>query len=297
MKRKQIVITGADSQLGQTFKENWPMFDHAKQHELVCCGINQIDITSRASIESKLCSKNVDVIINMAAYTDVDKAEQEEERSYQINQLGAKVLATWAMESKCKLIHISTDFVFSGRKKSPYLTTDSTGPLNVYGKSKLAGENEILKINPELSSIIRTSWLYSQFRKNFVRTMLRLMSERESLNIVNDQIGSPTSTHSVVDLIFAMLKKSDFSGIYHWSDIGSISWYEFAIAVQNMARELGILTTSIPIQPISSEKYPTKALRPKYSVLDVSLAKDKFNVVPHAWNERLRHVIKQIAQN
>mgnify|MGYP003389026658 CR=1 FL=1 len=297
MKKRQIVITGADGQLGLTFRGNWSTSGLAKKYELVCGGFDHIDITSRASVESKLCPDNVSVIVNFAAYTGVEKAENEEERSYRVNQLGVKVLAAWAKEANCKLIHISTDFVFSGEKESPYLTTDNTNPLNVYGKSKLEGENEILKAELESSTIIRTSWLYSQFRTNFVKTMLRLMSERESLNVVNDQIGSPTSTDSIVELIFAMLKSGDYAGTYHWSDIGNISWYEFAVAIQRLGLEFGILTRSIQILPIGSEKYPTKALRPKYSVLDINLAKNKFSLVPQLWDTRLRHVIKRIAQN
>ena len=297
MIKKQIVITGADSQLGLTFRENWSTSILAKKYELVCGGVDYIDITSRASVESKLCPGKVDVIINLAAYTDVDEAELEETRAYRVNQLGAKVLVSWAQETNCKLIHISTDFVFSGQKESPYLTTDDTNPLNVYGKSKLGGEQEILKLDPELSAIIRTSWLYSQFRTNFVKTMLRLMSQRDSLDVVNDQIGSPTSTYSLVELIFTMLEKGKYSGTYHWSDIGSISWYEFALTIQKLGLESGILTKSIPISPICSEKYSTRAQRPKYSVLDIDLAKNEFSLTPKPWEVRLRHVIKRIAQN
>jgi len=295
--KNQIILTGACGQLGLTIKERWSSFSRAEEFELVCKDKDQLDITSKDSIEKAFNSQKVSVLINAAAYTAVDKAESEQDKAYLLNQLGPQYLASYSLKSNFKLIHVSTDFVFSGKNSKPYLTTDITDPPNVYGKSKLAGEKAILEMNPHLSTVIRTSWLYSRHRNNFVKSMIRLMSEKESLCVVNDQIGSPTSTESLVDLIFTMLKTDDYSGIYHWSDSGSLSWYDFALAIQNYCIEVGLLKKRIPIIPISTSEYPTFACRPKYSVMDSSQTIEKYSIEPKPWKENLKQVIEKMAGN
>ena len=297
MKGKPIVVTGACGQLALSIKERWASFSRADEFELVCKDKKQLDITSKGSIEKTFNRQKVSVLINTAAYTSVDEAESEQDQAYLLNHVGSQNLASYSLKSNFKLIHISTDFVFSGKKAEPYLTTDLTDPPNVYGKSKRAGEAAIFRMNPRLSTVIRTSWLYSKHRNNFVRSMIRLMSERESLHIVNDQIGSPTSTDSLVDLIFTMLKTEDYSGIYHWSDRGSVSWYDFALVIQDYCLDTGLLKKRIPIIPISTNQYPTSARRPKYSVMDSSLTIEKYSIEPKPWKESLKQVIERIAGN
>tara|TARA_B100000686_G_C16578003_1_gene856571 strand:- start:29 stop:928 length:900 start_codon:yes stop_codon:yes gene_type:complete len=297
VKKKSIVLTGAAGQLGLTLKECWSSFSLAKDFELVCKDKKQLDVTSRDSLENTFKGKEIALVINTAAYTAVDKAESEPDQAYLLNQFAPQFLAIWSMKSNCNLIHLSTDFIFSGKSNSPYLTTDIAEPLNVYGKSKLAGEIALLKENPQHSTIIRTSWLYSHQRSNFVKSMIKLMSEKDELRIVDDQIGSPTATDSIVELIFAMLKAEHYSGVYHWSDQGSVSRYDFALAIQEYSLNAGLLKSKIPIIPISTDQYQTPAERPKYSVLDLELTKNKFSIEPKLWKERLQDVIRRIADN
>ena len=297
MKNKPIVVTGACGQLALTIKERWASFSGANEFELVCKDKKQLDITSKDSIEKTFDNQNFSVLINTAAYTAVDKAESEQDKAYILNHLGPENLASYSLKSNSKLIHLSTDFVFSGKKGKPYLTTDLTDPLSVYGKSKRAGEAAILGMNPHLSTVIRTSWLYSPHKNNFVKSMIRLMSEKESLRVVKDQIGSPTSTDSLVDLLFTMLKTEDYSGIYHWSDSGSVSWYDFALVIQDYCIDVGLLKKRIPIIPIGTSQYPTPARRPKYSVMDLSLTIEKYSIEPKPWKESLKRVIERIAGN
>ncbi len=295
MSQKQIVITGAKGQLGLTLQSLWEDSELQHDFELCCTDIEEMDITSCQSIRDYLGKRQVEAIINTAAYTAVDKAEAEPELAYSINSNGAENIANFAHEHGCKLIHISTDFVFSGSKDSPYFPDDETGPLSVYGKSKLAGEQAILSKCPDRSTILRTSWLYSQFQSNFVKTMLRLLQEREELNVVDDQIGAPTSTNSLIELIFKVLAANDSSGIYHWSDSGNISWYDFALEIQKQGLVAGIINSEIPINPILTEKYPTPAQRPSYSVLDTEGTQERFSIAPKPWKESLQQVIQKLA--
>lgn len=295
MTRKQILVTGAAGQLGLTLQEKWQESGLSQEFDLCCTDIGQIDITNSDSIQSYLADREVAIIINGAAYTAVDQAESNAELAHKINKVGAENLAQWAKLNSARLIQISTDFVFSGDKDSPYSPTDRTGPLGVYGKTKLDGEQAVLTHCPGQSVIIRTSWLYSPYQANFVKTMLRLMEERDELSVVNDQIGSPTSTYSLVELIFRVANQSAHHGIFHWSDKGNISWYDFALAIQQQGLEAGLLNSAIPIKPIPTEQYPTPALRPKYSVLDIRETEKEFSITSQLWNERLSEVIKKLA--
>ena len=295
MKNKQIILTGACGQLGLTIKDRWSSSSLSEKYELVCKDKAQLDITSKISLENTFKNQNISAVINTAAYTAVDKAESEQDEAYLLNEFAPQNLASCSMKYSFTLIHVSTDFVFSGENTTPYLISDVTGPQNVYGKSKRAGEIAISKESPNLSTVIRTSWLYSCHRNNFVKSMIRQMSEKEQLCVVSDQVGSPTSTDSLVDLIFTMLKTEDYSGIYHWSDSGSVSWYDFALVIQDYCLGAGLLKKRIPIIPISTDQYPTPARRPKYSVLDLSLTKERYSIEPKPWKESLKQVIDRIA--
>lgn len=295
MNNKQILITGAEGQLGLTLQEKWQESGLAEDFDLCCTDIEQIDITSIESIQSFLANRPIAVIINGAAYTAVDRAESEEELAYNINKTGAENLAKWAKLNGARLIQVSTDFVFAGDKNTPYAPEDEPGPLSIYGKTKLAGELAVSSHCPDQSVIIRTSWLYSPYQANFVKTMLRLMQERDELSVVNDQIGSPTSTYSLVEFIFNVIKQSVPGGTFHWSDKGKVSWYDFALAIQQQGLDAGLLEKAIPIKPILTEQYPTPALRPKFSVLDTGEAEEKLSLLATPWEERLSEVINKLA--
>ncbi|GGO63636.1 dTDP-4-dehydrorhamnose reductase [Bowmanella pacifica] len=233
----------------------------------VCLGRHDIELSNVQGIEAALADYDVSAIINASAYTAVDRAESEPEAAYLINQTAVGNLARYANEHGVHLVHVSTDYVFSGQKGSPYLPTDTLSPLGVYGASKAAGECELRSVLPDNSCILRTSWVYSRFGNNFVKTMLRLMQERETLSVVDDQIGSPTEASGLARACIEAAQKK-LSGVHHYTDEGVASWYDFANAIQDLALEYGILHKRIPIVPIPSAAFPTPAKRPSYSVLD-----------------------------
>lgn len=288
----RIAITGANGQLGQTLMRS-ALFE---EHLLLPFGRDTLDIADRANIEAVLSSAAPDVVINAAAYTAVDAAESDEDAAFLLNDKGVENLAMWAAASGAALVHVSTDFVFDGRSHRPYRVEDPVAPLSVYGKSKLAGEQAIANILPGRGTIVRTAWLYSPYRQNFVRTMLRLMRERDGLGVVDDQIGTPTSTDGLVSCLHALISTGRQGGIYHWTDAGVASWYDFAVAIQEEALALSLLDRAIPIRPIPTTQYPTPAVRPAYSVLDKSRALQELQCPQVHWREALRDVLKHISE-
>jgi dTDP-4-dehydrorhamnose reductase len=291
-----IVITGAGGQLGLTLQQLWPASRLNQHYRLLPLTSAELDIGDPEAVHSVLGKENVASIVNAAAYTAVDAAEDNRDAAFWVNHRGPALLADWSAQNRSRLLHVSTDFVFDGTSKQPYKPDDDPLPIGVYGSSKLAGEEEIQSRLPEASVIVRTSWLYSPFRANFVKTMLRLMNERDSLSVVADQIGSPTSSFSLAGLLLAVLQHESFTGIYHWCDGATISWYEFAVAIQEEALELKLLDKEIPIEPISTEEYPTPAKRPAYSVLDPSLAEADFMFPHQDWRANLRGILGHLAQ-
>jgi dTDP-4-dehydrorhamnose reductase len=294
--KMQLALTGANGQLGKTIQQQWASAPISERYELHPFD-KQLDITDFASLENKLSASGVSVIINAAAYTEVDGAEQDAEArrlAFAVNEDGPANLALWAKSSGARLIHLSTDFVFDGTASSPYREQDATNPLGVYGASKLAGELAVAKILPSDSVIVRASWLYSQYNKNFLKTTLRLMVEKDSLAVVNDQTGSPTSTSALTHFLFNIVCSEKGNGIYHFSDKGVISWYDFAVAIQEEGIKAGLLEKSIPISSISTAQYPTLATRPAYSVLDCTRAEADFACTTAPWREQLRQVIQCI---
>ncbi|PCI77057.1 MAG: dTDP-4-dehydrorhamnose reductase [SAR86 cluster bacterium] len=289
-----IVATGATGQLGQTLSRLWAE-SPLPQYQLEALDRSELDISQADRAIAVLSELKPAVIINAAAYTQVDKAESDSSAAHLVNAEAVGRIAAWSAQNNAKLIHISTDFVFDGSSTTPYRPDHQTNPLGAYGASKLAGEHEIQTQAKQCSAIIRTSWLYSEYGNNFVKTMLRLMGEREQLSVVNDQIGSPTSTHGLAALIFAMIPKDNYQGVYHWTDGASISWYEFAQEIQDQAIQAGLLSKAIPISPISTSEYPTAAQRPAYSVLDRSRAKAEFECPVEDWKGQLNLVIKELA--
>jgi len=296
--KKTLVLTGANGQLGKSIQKLW---DAAPIHDcfhLLAFDKQQLDITDRESLQQQLNNLKVDVIINAAAYTAVDAAQESEanaELAYAINAHGPKNLARWAQAADAKLIHISTDFVFDGTATSPYPIDAQPNPRGVYAASKLAGEQAVLEALPNKAIVLRVSWLYSEYNSNFVKTMLGLLATRESIAVVSDQIGAPTSAGSLGEVLFNIAVSDNGNGIYHWSDDGSISWYDFAVAIQEEGIAAGLVAHSVPINPITTDEYPTVAARPAYSVLDRSRTEADFTCTAPPWREQLKLVIQHLA--
>lgn len=260
-----VLIIGKNGQVAWELQQTCP--SHITAHAY---GRNEINITDPQSIEQVIEQLKPTVIINASAYTAVDKAESEQDEAYLINATAVEYLAKAANQHGIRLLHISTDFVFDGTKNTPYQVDDQTNPINVYGASKLAGELAIKAHCPTNSAIVRTSWVYSSHGNNFVKTMLRLMAEKDELNVVSDQIGCPTNANGLAKYLWQLAEQDTLESIYHYSDLGVASWYDFAVAIQEIAFEYGLLANKIPIKPIPSSDYPTPASRPVFSLMQQS---------------------------
>ena len=283
---KKILVTGANGQLGSELKvlaPNYPQFD------FIFTDIEDFPLDQTEVIISNFKNIQPDAVINCAAYTAVDKAEHEVGVADAINHLAIATLASLCNETGAKLLHISTDYVFDGTSAIAYKEDDQPNPKSVYGVTKLAGELACLKNCPE-SIIIRTAWVYSEFGNNFVKTMLRLMSERESLGVVNDQVGSPTYAADLAQVILTILDSQKWeAGMYHYSNAGEISWYDFAQDI----KEIGQKTCEIKGIPASS--YPTPAARPAYSLLDKSKIKAVYGIEPIDYKISLEKMMARLS--
>jgi dTDP-4-dehydrorhamnose reductase len=300
--QKHILITGASGQLGYELQETVP-----NNYTLFACDADVLDITNLSQARKIIEQQKPAIIINAAAYTAVDKAEEEVDLAWQVNHIGAENLAKISHENKIQLVQISTDFIFDGKQSQPYLADDyQSQPESVYGQSKLAGEKSVLRYAPDNHLIIRTAWLYSAHGNNFVKSMLNFMQSRESLGIVADQIGTPTWAKTLANTTWQLIKQlliTDKSRtknntknnmIYHCSDNGIASWYDFAIAIQSLALQQGLLNKKIPIKAIRTQDYPTAASRPQYSVMDktqTELTLDK--QLPH-WQTSLAKMLMEL---
>ena len=263
-------------------------------HQVTFLGRDDIDITSSESIDATLASLSVDVLINASAYTAVDKAEEDTEACNAINTLAVKNLATFCKASGAFMVHVSTDYVFNGHKGSPYLTDDPIEPQGAYGKSKAEGEKALLEILPDASCLIRTAWVYSSHGNNFVKTMLRLMADKPQLGVIDDQIGTPTWAKGLAEVCVSAAVNNT-RGVYHWTDEGVASWYDFALAIQELGIDKGLLDKAIPVLPIPSSQYPTPAKRPHYSVLDKQTAREAFaSCKPTHWRKQLASMLDEL---
>jgi dTDP-4-dehydrorhamnose reductase len=283
-----VLVTGSSGQLGQSLQFIAPNYS---EFQFVFCSSQDLDISNVENCRSVFSNIKPNYCINAAAYTAVDKAESETEKAHLINVEGAKNIAEVCQENNTVLLHISTDFVFDGSKNSPYNELDIPNPTGVYGKTKLLGEQAIQQVWQK-HYIVRTSWVYSQFGNNFMKTMLRLALERDSISVVNDQIGTPTNA---VDLAVALLQiiltdnlqpATDNFGIYNFSNEGQCSWYDFAKKI------FEINNININLQSIPTSSFPTPAKRPSYSVLDKSKIKSIFGLKVSTWEESLMYTLK-----
>lgn len=287
--RKRVLVTGKTGQLGLSIAK---LARYYPQYEFTFVGRDVLDLSQSNNITEYFQSKKYDVIINCAAYTEVDKAESEPELANQINHLAVRQLAKIAKEQGVVLIHISTDYVFNGQNHKPYVETDCVDPINVYGKTKLLGEQAIFDVQPK-GVIIRTSWLYSEFGNNFVKTMLRLGEERNSLNLIFDQVGSPTYAgdlaKAIIDIISSEFKSSEIvSEVYHYSNEGTCSWYDFAKMI------FEVRAIKCKINSIEVKDYPTVAERPHYSVLKKDKIKQGYGLKVPYWQESLRLCLRKL---
>ncbi len=255
----------------------------------------EVDITDYQALSSFVKSREVDWIINCSAYTAVDRAEEEPERAFKVNADGVLNIAKIARDKNAKLIHISTDYVFDGEKEGYYTEEDSPNPLGVYGKSKLAGEENIRRTWPK-HFILRTAWLYGRHGSNFVYTMLRLFREREMVEVVSDQRGSPTCTKDLAEVLVVITSNDSHNfGVYHFTNDGETTWYEFAQRIHELALEYGIPVHACKIVPISTAEYPSRTRRPLNSCLSKEKIKSVFNFQVRKWHEALKESIKEIS--
>lgn len=257
----------------------------------------EVDINDKDKIIDFIKDKEIKWIINAAAYTNVDGAESNKDTAFKVNADAVKDLAEISKEKDIKLIHFSTDYVFDGGKKIPHIEEDIPSPVNLYGESKLLGEEYIIKTS-EKYFILRTSWLYGKNGKNFVNTIIRILKEKDKLEVVNDQYGSPTYSKNLAGVVVKIIK-NDFEkyGIYQYTNDGTISWYDFAVEIYNLYKEEDILKKNVKIVPVSSDEFPTTAMRPTYSVLSKEKIKNELNIDVCSWKKSLKKFIREEVKN
>lgn len=281
----KILITGKNGQLGSELQDLSLQF---LQNEMMFVDREEMDLSNVEQIIEVLDRLKPEIIVNSGAYTAVDKAETEQELCNAVNHLAVKTIGEWASKNKAKVIHISTDYVFDGTSETPLKEEDSTNPINVYGLTKLKGE-EALKTSGAEYVIIRTAWVYSTYGANFVKTMMRLMNERDEIGVVSDQIGTPTYANDLAQVILNIIEASNFvSGVYHYSNEGKISWYDFAIAIKELKG------FKCKVNAISSNAFPTPAKRPNFSLLDKTKIKETYKIEIPNWLTSLEEMITKL---
>ena len=285
-----ILVAGAGGQLGRELAGRAPA-----EVSCLALGREQFDLTDPDLLSSTLDRLAPAQVVNAAAYTAVDAAETDVDQAWSANCEGPRNLARACAEREIRLMHVSTDFVFDGESAHPYAPDASPAPLGEYGRSKLAGEQAVMAECPDVF-ILRTGWVYSRFGGNFVKTMLRLMAERDELSVVCDQVGTPTWARGLADALWSASARSQLSGIYHWSDAGVCSWYDFAVAIQEEAAAIGLLTRPVQIRPIPASDYPTPARRPAFSVLDKSRSWRDLGLEGVHWRQQLRAMLTELQE-
>ena len=291
---KILLTGGAGGQVG------WEVIQQCKltQHELVALALEELDITDETQVQEILTLHQPDIVINAAAYTAVDKAEDQPEIAFKVNRDGTAYLARTCNNLKIPLLHISTDYVFDGEKTSPYQVNDKANPQNVYGASKWEGE-QILRQTLNEHIILRTSWVFGSYGNNFVKTMLKLAETRTELGIVADQYGAPTSAQSIASCLLTLCERYEQNnvlpwGTYHFTGTPKTTWFDFANNIFKQAQNLNILEKQINTNPVTTQQYPTKAQRPINSQLDMQLTKTQLSISPPSWEDDLSIVLKTI---
>lgn len=261
-------------------------------HAIIALTRSELDITDAGGVLESFARFKPDWVINAAAYTAVDRAEDEPAQARAVNDAAVAILAESAQREGAKLLHLSTDFVFDGKSARAYLPGDAANPVNVYGTTKLAGERHVLAGRTGI--VLRTSWVYAAAGKNFVLTMLRLMNEREQISVVCDQIGTPTWATSVAAAVWGLIDAAAHGGVYHWADLGVASWYDFAVAIHDEALERGLLAHPVSILPIASANYPARAIRPGFTVLDTASTRITIKNQGRHWRHNLMKMLDEI---
>lgn len=280
----KVLITGANGQVGRALQLTAP-----SGAQVIPTGIADLDIRDATAVSTFVRDLAPSLIINAAAYTAVDKAEVDEPEALRVNRDAVANLSRAAQANGARFVHISTDFVFNGMQSSPYPPDGAPSPVSAYGRTKLAGE---LAAGDD-ALIVRTSWVYASRGSNFVLTMLRLMAERDEVRVIADQIGTPTFAKSIAEAVWALAGQGR-AGLWHFTDSGTASWYDFAVAIQEEALALGLLTREVPVIPIATSGYPTPARRPQYSVLDKSLTIAALGSTAPHWRVNLRKMLKEV---
>lgn len=284
----KILLFGSGGQLGWELQRTCP-----SHIQLESFGSQDVDFSNVKGLEECIEKSDAQWIINAAAYTAVDKAEKEEKQADQLNHLAVARIAETARNTHKKMVQISTDFIFDGISSTPFAPDTPANPLSVYGKTKLAGENAVKQILQQDCVVIRTAWLYSSHGNNFVKTMLKLMRDRDGISVVDDQIGTPTWAKGLALCVWRAIDQ-DLSGVHHWTDAGVASWYDFAVAIQEIGLELSLLDKQIPISPIPCAQYPTPAKRPGFSVLDKRSIWQGLNMTPVHWRAQLKTMLTEL---
>ena len=285
----RVLITGAGGQLARELVRTAP-----RAVELTALSRAELDITARDQLEERVAELAPDIVINAAAYTHVDRAETEAGAAFAANAAGPRRLARLASRFRFRLVHLSTDYVFSGMSNCPYRRHDCAEPVNVYGASKRQGEIAVLDAAPAQSIVVRTAWLYSRYGNNFVSTMLDRMQRCDRLRVVDDQIGSPTAAATVAKAVWRAARRQSLVGIHHVADGGETSWYEFAVAIAAEALSAGLLTRRPTLQPIPTAASPAAARRPAYSVLDCADTYRALALRPIHWRANLRRLLETL---
>lgn len=289
----KVLVLGGGGQVARAVAAACPA-----QHSVIVKTRQQLDVTADDALIATLADSGAEWVVNGAAYTAVDRAESEPEAARTLNQTAVRALAGAAALAGCRLLHLSTDFVFDGATNRAYLPTDEPHPLSVYGATKRGGELEILELGglgPRGDALIlRTAWVYAATGKNFALTMLRLMREKDEVRVVADQIGTPTWATSIAEAIWGLIDAAAASGIYHWTDAGLATWYDFAVAIQDEALTRGLLQRAVPVVPIATADYPTPARRPRFSVLNTESTRAAINAPARHWRHSLRKMMDEL---
>lgn len=281
----KVLVTGAAGQLGRALAQH-----RAGEHELLTRAHGELDIADAASVERLLKQENIGAVINAAAYTNVEAAEREPAAAFRGNSEAPASLARACLQSGAYLVHVSTDFVFDGKASAPYKPTDTPRPANVYGASKLEGERRVLDILGARACVVRTSWLYGPGGNNFVTKMLKLMETRDTLSVVSDEYGCPTSTATLAQALWTCVARNT-GGIHHWSDAGVTSRHAFALEIARVGHELGLIERIPQILPVDSKTFSSAVKRPAYSALDTTATQEALQLTPPRWQDSLRSAL------